>query len=93
MRILGSKTQIEKEIVEAEVQKENILKELKLFVNGDINIKMYAEEYPLGYSSVAELLVNGELCRKYSPADLCFLELNELMLKLVFPRENELLLT
>ena len=51
MRILGSKIQIEKEIKEAEIQKENILKELKLFLNGDIDIKMYVEEYPLGYSS------------------------------------------
>lgn len=83
MRILGSKIQIEKEIKEAEIQKENILKELKLFLNGDIDIKMYVEEYPLGYSSAAELLVNGELCRKYSPADICFLELSNLMLKLM----------
>lgn len=90
MRILGSKTKIEKELTEAEVQKENILKELRMFINGDISIKMYAEEYPMGYSSVAELLVNGEVCRKYSPADLCFLELNELMLKLmVEDRKNE----
>lgn len=70
-------------MAEAEVQKENILKELKLFINGDISIKMYAEEYPMGHSSVAELLVNGEICKKYSPADLCFLELNELMIKLM----------
>lgn len=83
MKLLGSYSEIQDELRKAEETKKEILHELKGFINGDIGINLYIKRFPMGHSSAADLTVNGEVCRTYSPADLCFLELNELMLSLM----------
>lgn len=65
----------------AQAQAAGILEELKAFYAGDISIRAYISEHVMGRSIAGDLLVNGEICRQYDPIDLCFLELNELMLK------------
>ena len=89
MKLLGSRSEIEDELVRAEETKKEILRELKGFINGDIGINLYVKRFPMGHSSAADLTVNGEVCRTYSPADLCFLELNELMLSLMIKERNK----
>lgn len=43
-----------------------------------------------GVCSVAgDLTINGEICRSYDPIDLCFLELNELMMKRLIESRKE----
>jgi len=68
-------------VKQSEGEKEKILKELQMFYTGNIDIKIYVNKHVMGYSVAGDLLVNGQLCRTYDPVDLCFLELNELMLK------------
>ncbi len=68
-------------IKKAEQERDNILKELKTFYAGNIGIRIYAADHVEGASIAGDLTVNGEICRQYDPVDLCFLELNELMLK------------
>lgn len=68
-------------IKKAERERDRILKELKAFYTGDIGIRIYATEHVEGASVAGDLTVNGEICRQYDPVDLCFLDLNELMLK------------
>ncbi len=65
----------------AEQEKEKLLRELPMFYTGDIGILLHENQHPMGYSIGATLTVKGEPVREYDPADLCFLELNELMLK------------
>ena len=68
-------------IKKAEQERDNILNELKTFYTGNIGIRIYTADHVEGASIAGDLTVNGEICRKYDPVDLCFLELNELMLK------------
>lgn len=61
----------------ARKEADKILEELKIF-------------YTMGRSVAADLMVAGEVCRSYDPADLCFLELNELMmLRMLKTRKEE----
>lgn len=64
----------------ARKEADKILEELKIFYTGDIKIQLYINEHVMGRSVAADLMVAGEVCRSYDPADLCFLELNELMM-------------
>lgn len=66
---------------QAEREKEKILREFRLFFTGDIDVQLYEKRHVMGTSIAATLVVNGEMVREYDPADLCFLDLNELMLK------------
>lgn len=68
-------------IKKAEQERDKILNELKTFYTGNIGIRIYAADHVEGASIAGDLTVNGEICRQYDPVDLCFLELNELMLK------------
>lgn len=71
-----------KELVEkAERERDRILGELRAFFIGDIGITIYPIAHVIGNSIAGDLTVNGETCRTYDPVDLCFLELNELMMK------------
>lgn len=65
----------------AEAEKEKLMREFKQFYTGDIDIQFHENRHIMGCSLAADLLVNGELVKEYDPADLCFLDLNELMLK------------
>lgn len=65
----------------AEQEAEKILQEFKAFYTGDIGITIKPVEWLLCYSIGAVLTVNGETCREYDDVELCFLDLNELMLK------------
>lgn len=66
---------------QAEREKEKLFREFRQFYNGTIDIKLHEKRHVMGTSIAATLTVNGETVREYDPADLCFLELNELMLK------------
>lgn len=68
-------------IAKAESEAAVILNDFKQFFRGDIGINIVPHEYATCFSIGATLTVNGEICREYDTADLCFLELNELMLK------------
>ena len=57
-----------------------ILSEFKQFYAGDINIEIKKVEWGLCWSIGAKLTVNGETCREYDDVELCFLDLNTLML-------------
>ena len=60
----------------ARKEADKILEELKIFYTGDIKIQLYINEHVMG--------------RSYDPADLCFLELNELMmLRMLKTRKEE----
>ena len=59
------------------------------FVNGDIDIRIYPKEHFMGWSIACDLTVNGEICRQYEPMDLCFLDLNEMMLKMLLKNRKD----
>lgn len=65
----------------AERQRVRILHEIRDFYRGNIDIRIAPELHTMGWSITADLIVSGEICRHYDPADLCFLDLNELMLQ------------
>lgn len=64
----------------AKREAEKVLADLRVFYTGDFGIKVYPVLHPFGWSVAADLTVNGEVFRHFDPADLCFLELNELCL-------------
>jgi len=68
-------------IAKAEREAAELLEDLGHFFRGEIGIQIVPHEYATCFSVGATLTVNGETCREYDTADLCFLELNELMLK------------
>ena len=78
---LCARSEVKDLLAAAEKDSRIILNELKAFLNGDIDIKIYEVEHPMGFSIAGDLTVNGEVCRHYEPVDLCFLDLNEIMLK------------
>lgn len=65
------------------------MKELKAFYTGDIGITAYTNRHVMGCSVAGDLTINGEICRSYDPIDLCFLELNELMMKRLIESRKE----
>lgn len=74
---------------EGKTEAAEILKELKAFYTGDIGITAYINRHVMGCSVAGDLTVNGEICRSYDPIDLCFLELNELMMKRLIESRKE----
>jgi len=59
---------------------ERLQRELRGFYAGDIQIVVGKKLHTMGWSVYADLVVAGEVCRHYDPADLCFLEVNELIM-------------
>ena len=78
--ICDSKSDMEEELAWTEKQAADLLKEFKLYYSGDVGIKVYPMRHIEGWSVCADLTVNGELCRHYDPAEICFLDLNMMML-------------
>ncbi len=78
---LCRRSEATKLLEKAKTEAAEILKELKAFYTGDIGITAYINRHVMGYSVAGDLTINGEICRSYDPIDLCFLELNELMMK------------
>ncbi len=76
---LCSKYELPDLLALAERTKERTLKDLRLFCRGDVDIHIHEVRNVMGYSIAATLLVNGTAVREYDPADLCFLDLNNLM--------------
>ena len=79
--ICQDKRDMEQQFAHAKKQAAELLEELKLYYTGNIGIKVYPVQHPVGWSVCADLTVNEKVCRHYDPADLCFLEVNELILK------------
>lgn len=78
---LCSKSEAAGQAAAAEREKEKLLREFRQFYAGNIDIKIAPKQYPMGYSVIGALTVNGETVREYDHIDLLFLDLNELMLK------------
>lgn len=79
--ICESKADMEEQFEYAKKQAAELLEEFKLYYSGDIGINVYPKRHNAGWSVCADLTVNGKLCRHYDPADMCFLDLNTLILK------------
>ncbi|OQA48412.1 MAG: hypothetical protein BWY46_01419 [Firmicutes bacterium ADurb.Bin300] len=83
---LCSKREIPKLLIMAEKEKQDILHGsdgFDKFAKGDIDISIYPKEHVMGWSIACDLTVNGETCKQYDPVGLCFLDLNEIMLKML----------
>lgn len=57
----------------------NVIEEMTAYINRHV----------MGCSVAGDLTINGEICRSYDPIDLCFLELNELMMKRLIGSRKE----
>lgn len=80
-QLLCSRHELPALIAKAETMKAEILADLKAFYAGDIDVRIYQKDHTMGFSVAADLTVNGELCKTYDPADLCFIDLNALVLQ------------
>lgn len=86
---LCRRSEATKLLEKAKTEAAEILKELKAFYTGDIGITAYINRQVMGCSVAGDLTINGEICRSYDPIDLCFLELNELMMKRLIESRKE----
>lgn len=86
---LCRRSEATKRLEKAKIEAAEILKELKAFYTGDIDITAYINRHVMGCSVAGDLTINGEICRSYDPIDLCFLELNELMMKRLIESRKE----
>lgn len=86
---LCRRSEATKLLEKAKTEAAEILKELKAFYTGDIGITAYINRHVMGCSVAGDLTINGEICRSYDPIDLCFLELNELMMKRLIESRKE----
>ena len=86
---LCRRSEATKLLEKAKTEAAEILKELKTFYTGDIGITAYINRHVMGCSVAGDLTINGEICRSYDPIDLCFLELNELMMKRLIESRKE----
>lgn len=68
-------------IQKAERERDILLEELRAFYSGDIGVSIHAVDHVMGTSIVGDLTVNGEICRTYDPVDLCFIDLNAMIMK------------
>ena len=76
---LCRRSEATKLLEKAKTEAAEILKELKTYINRHV----------MGCSVAGDLTINGEICRSYDPIDLCFLELNELMMKRLIESRKE----
>lgn len=86
---LCRRSEATKLLEKAKTEAAEILKEFKTFYTGDIGIAAYINRHVMGCSVAGDLTINGEICRSYDPIDLCFLELNELMMKRLIESRKE----
>ena len=77
---LCAKDELPAVLAKAETDKERILKETKAFYAGDIDVRFIEKKHISGWSVSAILTVNGEAVREYMSPELCFLELECLIL-------------
>lgn len=68
-------------IRKAERERDVLLDELRVFYTGDIGVNIRAVDHVMGTGIVCDLTVNGEICRTYDPVDLCFIDLNAMIMK------------
>lgn len=73
-------TEVDLLLKKAEAEKRRILKELATFYHGAIDIIIHPVRNVMGISIAGSLTVNSEIVREYDPVDLCFLDMNELIL-------------
>lgn len=78
---LCSKSESIELLKKAQEEATKVLDEFKIYYAGDIGINVYVKKHVMGYSIAGDLTVNGEKCETYDPIDLCFLTLNELIIK------------
>lgn len=81
--VLCSLEESQKIIASANNYKQRLLNELKPFINFDLDIEIYKKLYPMGYSVGARLISDGEVLKEYSIYEECFLDINELLMKLL----------
>jgi poly(A) polymerase Pap1 len=86
---LCSKSALLKLMEKAEREKASILNEIKHYVTGGtIGINIQPVPHVMGWAVEADMTVNGEFVRHYDSVDLCFMELNEIMLSVILKSRN-----
>lgn len=83
-----AKSEVNSLISKAEKEKQVILREFGQFYSGDIDILISPECHFNGWSISCNLTVNGKQILYYPFVDLCFLELNEMMLYKMMKERN-----
>lgn len=82
MKILMSKSEVDKALSEFKAKLEQVLKEFSMFYRvQDLKVVPRVVPYPMGYAIEVDLYVGGELVEHYCFADLVLLDLNDLMLQ------------
>lgn len=82
MKILMSKSEVDKALPEFKAKLGQVLKEFSMFYRvQDLKVVPRVVSYPMGYDIEADLYVGGELVEHYCFADLVLLDLNDLMLQ------------
>lgn len=78
---LCDKSSVNELIKKAEKEAAEILKEFSMFFRGNFSIKITANAYLMGFSIAATLFLDDKAIKTEDPADLLFLDLNNLMLQ------------
>ena len=81
--VLCSLEESQKIIASANNYKQRLLNELKPFINFNLDIEIYKKQYPMGYGIGARIISDGEVLKEYSIYEECFLDINELLMKLL----------
>lgn len=68
-------------VEKAKGEAERILKEFSVFYSGDVGIEIGVKQFAACFSITATLTVNGSKVKEYDPCDLCFYDLNALIMK------------
>lgn len=67
--------------IKAEKEAAEILKELSVFYSGNFSIKITVNTHLMGFGVAATLFLDDKAIKTEDPADLLFLDLNNLMLQ------------
>ena len=87
---LCSRCEVPGLIKKAERERDQLLKEFSAFYTGAFELRIYDRVHFRGRSIAGDLFVGGVFCRQYDPVDLCFLDLNEIILtRLLWLRQEE----
>lgn len=78
-QVLCSHQEAVEEIEAFNKSRDQVLKELAMYYQGDITVETEAIQYPMGWAVEANLYCSGEFVKHYELADLVLLDLNNLM--------------
>lgn len=78
-QVLCSHQEAVEEIKAFNKRRDQVLKELAMYYQGDITVEAEAIQYPMGWAVEANLYYSGEFVKHYELADLVLLDLNNLI--------------